>query len=242
VGRSGIAVLAVATALAVVPAAHATAVATFTVTPDAALIGTTFVFDASGSQGVRFQWDLDGDGTYETDTGYSKQATKTYTGAGTITARLLVTDSDDSTAQYTQTFTVLAPASPEPTQEDVTAPVISGVTITPKAFRLAPRATPINAVITKKAVRGGKLTWTLSEPANLAVYIERCASKKTCNPHVVTVKMHRSVPAGTRSVPFTGRVELRRLSPGGYRFKLTATDDAGNFSVTRYAPFVVLPG
>jgi PKD repeat protein len=242
VGRSGIAVVAVAAAFAVVPSAHA-ATAYFSVTPDAALIGTVFVFDATGSQGVRFQWDLDGEPGYELDTGPSQQASKSYTGPGTMTARLLVTDLDGFTAEFTQTFTVLAPSIPEPIQEDVTPPVISGVKITPTAFRLALKTTPINAVITKKkAPRGGRLTWTLSEPANLAVYIERCASKKSCNPHVVTVKMHRTVPAGTRSMPFTGRVELRRLSPGGYRFKLTATDASENFSATKYAQFIVAPG
>jgi hypothetical protein len=239
VGRSGIAVLAVATAFAVVSPAHA-ATAYFTVTPDAALIGTTFVFDAGDSQGVHFQWDLDGEPGYEVDTGPSKQATKAYTGAGTMTARLLVTDLDGSSAEFSQTFTVLAPSVPEPTQDDVTPPVISSARITPTAFRLGPKATPLNGAIAK-AKRGAKLTWTLSEPANFLIQIERCASKRKCTPRV-TVKMHRTVPVGTRSLAFSGRIELRKLKPGGYRFVLDATDLSGNFSETRYVSFVVLPG
>jgi hypothetical protein len=239
VGRSAIAILAVATALAVVPSAHA-AVATFTASPDAALIGTTFVFDASGSQGDRFLWDLDGDGTYETDTGPSRQATKSYTGAGTIVVGLRVID-DNGYADTSQSITVLAPSTPEPEQDDVTAPVLSNLKITPNVFRLAPKSTPLNAVITKKKVaRGAKLSWTLSEPAGLAVYVERCGSKKSCKKHVVTVKMHRTVAAGARSMAFTGQIELRKLSPGGYRFKLTATDAAENFSDTKYAPFLIV--
>jgi hypothetical protein len=241
VGRSGIAVLAVATAFAVVPSAHA-ATAYFSVTPDAALIGTTFVFDAGDSQGVHFQWDLDGEPGYEVDTGPSQQATKAYTGPGTMTARLLVTDIDGFTAEFSQTFTVLAPSIPEPTQDDVTAPVISNAKITPTAFRLGPKATPLNGAIARvKAKRGATLAWTLSEPANLLVRIQRCASKKKCTPHV-TVKMHRTVAAGARSLAFSGRIELRKLKPGGYRFVLDATDLSDNFSETKYVSFVVLPG
>jgi hypothetical protein len=240
VGRSGIAALvATAAALAVAAPAHA-ATAYFTVTPDAALIGTTFVFDASGSQGVHFQWDLDGDLGYELDTGPSRQATKAYTGAGTMTARLLVTDADGGQAEFSQTFTVLAPTTPEPTQDDVTAPVISNAHITPTAFRLGAKSTPLNGHIAK-VKRGAKLTWTLSEGANLSIKIQRCSSKKKCKPHV-TVKMHRTVAAGTRSLAFTGRIELRKLAPGPYRFKLDATDLSDNFSDTVYVPFVILSG
>jgi hypothetical protein len=238
VGRSAIAIVAVAAALAVVPSAHA-AVATFTASPDAALIGTTFVFDATGSQGDRFLWDLDGDGSYETDTGPSRQATKSYTGAGTITVGLEVRDEFGS-AFWSQTITVLAPSTPEPEQDDVTAPVLDNLKITPNVFRRAARTTPLNAVITKKVARGATLSWTLSEPAGLAVYIERCGSKKSCKKHVVTVKMHRNAPAGARSMAFTGQIELRKLSPGGYRFKVTATDAADNFSATKYAPFLIV--
>jgi hypothetical protein len=54
--------------------------------------------------------------------------------------------------------------------------------------------------------------------------------------------MHRTVPAGTRSLAFSGRIELRKLKPGGYRFVLDATDLSDNFSETKYVSFVVLPG
>ena len=75
----------------------------------------------------------------------------------------------------------------------------------------------------------------------LLIRIERCASKHKCTPHV-TVKMHRTVAAGTRSLAFSGRVELRKLRPGGYRFVLDATDLSDNFSDTVYVPFIVAPG
>src|SRR6478672_10095655 len=188
-------------ALAVAAPAHALAHAEFTASPQAGLIGTTFIFDASASRGVHFVWDLDGDGSYETDTGYSQQATKSYTGAGPVTVGLQVIDSDDSIDTYSLQITVLAPTEPPPPEDDVTPPVISNAFISPTAFRVSPK----------------------------------------CSPHV-TVKMHRTVAAGTRSLPFTGRIELRKLKPGGYRFVLDATDLSDNFSKTVYVPFIILPG
>jgi hypothetical protein len=242
VGRPGIAVvLAMAAALAVAPSAHALAHAQFTASPQAGLIGTTFIFDAAGSTGVHFIWDLDGDGTYETDTGASEQATKSYTGAGPVTVGLKVVDSDESIAYWTEQITVLAPTEPPPPEDDVTPPVISNAKITPTAFRLGAKSTPLNGHISRKAPRGAKLTWTLSEGANLLIRIQRCSSKTKCTPHV-TVKMHRTVAAGTRSLAFSGRIELRKLKPGGYRFVLDATDLSDNFSDTVYVPFVILPG
>jgi hypothetical protein len=240
VGRTGIAALvAMAAALVVAPSAHALAHAEFTASPDAGLIGTTFIFDASASTGEHFVWDLDGDGGFETDTGPSKQATKSYTGAGVITVGLKASEatSDDV---YTLQITVLAPTEPPPPEDDVTPPVISNAFVTPTAFRLSPRSTPLNGHIAK-VKRGGRLTWTLSEGANLLIRIQRCASKRKCSPHV-TVKMHRTVAAGTRSLAFSGRIELRKLKPGGYRFVLDATDLSDNFSKTVYVPFIIVPG
>ena len=239
-GRTGIAALvATAAALAVAPSAHALAHATFTASPTAGPIGTTFIFDASGSTGVHYIWDLDGDGDYETDTGPNPSAQKTYTGAGTVIVGLKVVDSDYSSDYTNLPITVLAPTEPPPEQDDVTPPVISNAFITPKAFRLGASSTPLNGHIAK-VKRGAKLTWTLSEGANLLIRIQRCSTKKKCNPHV-TVKMHRTVAAGTRSMPFSGRIELRKLKPGGYRFVLDATDLSDNFSKTVYVPFTIVP-
>jgi hypothetical protein len=229
-----------AAALAVAPSAHAYAHATFTASPNPGVVGTTFIFDASGSTGVHYLWDLDGDGTYETDTGPSQQATKTFTGAGTVVVGLEVFDTDGSIDYTNVPVTVLAPSEPPVEQDDVTPPVISNAHITPTAFGLAKKATPLNGHISK-VKRGATLTWTLSEGANLSIKIQRCASKRKCTPHV-TAKMHRTVAAGTRSLPFSGQIELRKLKPGGYRFVLDATDLAGNFSDTVYVPFVVLRG
>src|SRR4051794_23740015 len=152
-----------AAALAVAAPAHALAHAEFTASPQAGPIGTLFIFDASAASGDRFLWDLDGDGTYETDTGPSKQATKSYTGAGPVTVGLKAIDAT-SEDTYTLQITVLAPTEQPLPSDDVTAPVISNAGITPTAFRLGAKTTPLNGHISK-AKRGAKLTWTLSEGA-----------------------------------------------------------------------------
>ncbi len=57
------------------------------------------VFDASTSTDpdgsiVKYEWDLDGNGTYETNTGTTKTTSKTYSATGTYTVGLRVTDNE----------------------------------------------------------------------------------------------------------------------------------------------------
>lgn len=58
-------------------------VATLTVAPNPALVGRLVTFDASGSSGAgqalaKFEWDIDGDGSFERDTGATARTTETY--------------------------------------------------------------------------------------------------------------------------------------------------------------------
>ena len=41
---------------------------------------------------MKYEWDLDGDGTFELNTGTTPTATKTYAAPGTVNVRLRVTD------------------------------------------------------------------------------------------------------------------------------------------------------
>ncbi len=72
-------------------------VASFTVTPNPAQTNQTVSFDASSSIDLdggiaRYEWDLDGNGTYETDRGANPIVTTTYATTGVFTVRLRVTD------------------------------------------------------------------------------------------------------------------------------------------------------
>jgi 6-phosphogluconolactonase (cycloisomerase 2 family) len=68
-----------------------------TAAPNPALTGRSITFDAGGStdpaSGVaRFEWDLDGDGSYETDAGAARTAKRSYAEPGTYVVSVRVTD------------------------------------------------------------------------------------------------------------------------------------------------------
>jgi YD repeat-containing protein len=72
-------------------------VASFSIAPNPAQTNQTVSFDGSTSSDLdggiaKYEWDLDGDGIYETDTGAKATATKIYTSTGVYTVRLRVTD------------------------------------------------------------------------------------------------------------------------------------------------------
>ena len=72
-------------------------VARFTAAPNPVLTGRSVTFDASGSSDagsgiVRYEWDLDGDGTFEQDTGPTSSTTRAYAEPGTYGVLLRVTD------------------------------------------------------------------------------------------------------------------------------------------------------
>jgi YD repeat-containing protein len=86
--------------------------AAFSVTPNPAPIGTTVGFDASGSTDpdgtiAKYEWDLDGNGTYETDTGSNPTTSKRYTGNGDVTVGLRVTDNSGETATASHVVSVV---------------------------------------------------------------------------------------------------------------------------------------
>jgi YD repeat-containing protein len=85
--------------------------ASFTATPNPAVLGQTTQFNASASSDpdgtiAKYEWDLDGDGTYETDTGTTKTTSKQYAAPGTTTVGLRVTDNGGKTATTTLPVTV----------------------------------------------------------------------------------------------------------------------------------------
>ena len=76
--------------------------ASFTVTPNPAAIGATVTFNGTASSDpggsiAKYEWDLDGDGTFETDTGTAATTTKTYTVGKTYFVKLRVTDNNGAT-------------------------------------------------------------------------------------------------------------------------------------------------
>lgn len=78
-------------------------VAAFTATPNPVSLQRPVVFDAAGSSDadgtiVRHEWDLDGNGSFETDTDATASASRAYATAGTYAVQLRVTDDDGARA------------------------------------------------------------------------------------------------------------------------------------------------
>jgi PKD domain/Beta-propeller repeat len=71
-------------------------VAALTVAPNPVLVGRAVTFDATTSTApngiAKYEWDTDGDGTFERDTGNTSTTTQTYFVAGTINVGVRVTD------------------------------------------------------------------------------------------------------------------------------------------------------
>ncbi|HET9593674.1 MAG TPA: PKD domain-containing protein, partial [Solirubrobacterales bacterium] len=85
--------------------------ASFTATPNPVLTGGEVSFDASGSSDpdgtvVKYEWDLDGNGSYETDTGTTPSAAASYPAAGNVSVGLRVTDNNGDTGTATKAVTV----------------------------------------------------------------------------------------------------------------------------------------
>jgi PKD repeat protein len=85
--------------------------ASFTVSPNPAPTGTTVTFNGSGSSDpdgtiAKYEWDLDGNGSYETSTGTTSSTTRSYTAPATLTIGLRVTDNNGATATTTRSLTV----------------------------------------------------------------------------------------------------------------------------------------
>jgi PKD repeat protein len=86
-------------------------VSSFTATPTSANKGQLVSFDGSGSTDpdgtvVKYEWDLDGNGTFETSTGTTPTTSRSYSSAGTVEAKLRVTDDKGATSVSAKTIVV----------------------------------------------------------------------------------------------------------------------------------------
>jgi len=108
--------------------------ASFTATPEAAPTGSTVSLDASASKDtdgsiVKYEWDLDGNGSYETSTGTTATTTTSYATAGARTVGLRVTDDNGATGTTTRTVTAQNRA-PSASFTISPNPVLSGTPVT----------------------------------------------------------------------------------------------------------------
>jgi hypothetical protein len=137
---------------------------------------------------------------------------------------------------------------------DTAAPLFDGpVTVTNRVFRVGPAS-----VARRRArPRGTAFRYTLSEPAQLGVAIERRAAgrrvgtrcraatrrlrkRPRCTRWLPRGSFAASAVAGPNRTPFSGRIRRRALKRGRYRARLAATDAAGNRSAEQRVRFRIV--
>ena len=110
--------------------------ASFTATPNPAQVGQSVSFNGSASADpdgtiAKYEWDLDGNGSFETDTGTTPTTSRAYTAPATLDVKLRVTDNNGATGETTRSLPI-APATVTP---PILPPVLPPVTppVTPPA-------------------------------------------------------------------------------------------------------------
>ncbi|MEA2429336.1 MAG: hypothetical protein QOF37_2964, partial [Thermoleophilaceae bacterium] len=132
---------------------------------------------------------------------------------------------------------------------DTTAPGLAGLVLAPPTFRAA------SSGPSAAAASGTTVRYSLTEPATVTFRVttkkagrkvgKRCvaptrknAGKRRCT-RTVTLPGSFTLAgkAGANSFRFTGRLNGRKLKPGGYRLAGVAADQAGNKSTAVSAAF-----
>lgn len=118
-----------------------------------------------------------------------------------------------------------------------TAPALTGVSLTHKRFKIAPR----KAAKARKGAHGGTvLRFTASVPGKLTIKISSVGKHRKPRPAGTLTATAKS---GANRVPLSGRIgkAKRPLRPGSYRLAVTLTDAAGHASAAVSRPFTILP-
>jgi hypothetical protein len=120
-------------------------------------------------------------------------------------------------------------------------PVVSGFKISNKRFAPKGSSKPHARTSKKRPKKGTKFSYSLSEPAKVAIVIER-KKKPRRRKFVKVTTLSAQQKSGNQSLPFSGKVGGKPLKPGKYRATITATDSAGQTSQPHQLSFQVVTG
>ncbi len=218
--------------------------AALTLRPRRVAGGEPVTYDASGSvdpEGLplRYAWDLDGNGSFETSSGGRPRIRKSFEMSTTLTPRVRVLDHHGGEALAAARTTLVV---------DAIRPVIRGFRASPR--RISTAAEAAGAALARKV----RFRFRLSEAARVRIRIERALEGRRkgrrcvapgkarkgaqrCTRWRAVVVLRRRGKAGSNSVRFSGKVRGRTLQGGRYRALATATDAVGNSSRPRRAGF-----
>jgi hypothetical protein len=112
-----------------------------------------------------------------------------------------------------------------PPAPDTTAPVISGLSISPPSF---------------KAKKGAAVSFRSSEAASVRFTVLRKPAYNHGRFKALAGSFTASATAGANRFHFDARLKGKRLKPGRYRLVAVATDALGNASKPKRQPFKVL--
>ncbi len=126
-----------------------------------------------------------------------------------------------------------------PPASDSKRPVISSFSVTSARFRVGKAPTARDA--RKEAKRGSAFKFRLSEQATIRIAISKVVRKHGKKRYVAKGTLtRRSLKSGQNKLSFSGRIGRRALAVGLYRATASATDKAGNESLSRRASFRVV--
>ena len=210
------------------------------VSPNPAVAGQPVTFDGSASSGTNngviatYEWDLDGDGMFEVNTGSTPTTSRTYLAAQTLTVTLRVTDGQG--ASGTRALPIQIDPAPAPPPAPAAAPPSSstgdatvGRTTTPASFTFRSAATASRARgVAVKVTCPGRCKFI----ARLTVSA-RVARRARLGRKATTIGLVRGEKsaAGTKSVRIklspTARRRLARLKSVPALLKLEVSGASG---------------
>ena len=211
--------------------------------PPTVAAGRSVRLDGSGSrdpEGLRlvYEWDLNGDGLFETGTGTRPRAWRTWRVHGAVTVHMRVNDPHGGRAVATGVVNV-----------DGSVPVLSRLRLSSRVLGVGRRP-----LARSRAGAGGprrpgpprstRLRFALSEPALVRVEVHRVragrrARRAPCRPWARRGRrcIRRSQVRVLRKPAGQGvnslRIGGRGLTPGSYRLVVTATDAVGHVGAER---------
>ncbi len=225
--------------------------------PSTGTVGQSLSFSAS-PMGVwstlgETKWSF-GDGSGESGT----SVTHTYAAPGNYTVTLSSVDALGNLSS-TSTVVTISPARETKVSNNTSPPpMLSGVHLTNKRFRVAKRGTALTA---RRTPAGTAFHFTMSVAARLTITIKRTApglhegrncvrshvrlaraQAKRCTRTLTVGTLTRANELqGTDSVDFSGRIGSRPLSPHDYKAILTASNSTSRSKPITLA-FEVVPG